>query len=367
MDDFDFAIDGNFENQLEADEESYAEEQEHTADDEIGYEEETGHEEQNPDDHHSDNVEPAASESIQDTEQIGASNGEDEIGYEDEDPDTTGQAEGDNLTEHQAAEASHSPGTSLTQEFIQQDSLLLENEEVNEPDEAGLRTAQYSGSANTEGRGGLPISEDSTSRNHYEDEDEELGNLQHDADYAVDESSAEVREVTEEDVDEEGFNASETAQKSLSNPASDLPDVAVVYNRAHYSLFGSQNDDPETFFLSDAEELDRPSSHFLSSIREVIVDDISAKDRLSVRIDQLSGLEFSDSSDAAFLGRHFREIIECYNKLLANDGLAPETLLIRLLVHQDSEEVFSDLVAGASAGKGSIRPPGGLRRRHLPS
>ncbi|KAK3379547.1 hypothetical protein B0T24DRAFT_663706 [Lasiosphaeria ovina] len=171
----------------------------------------------------------------------------------------------------------------------------------------------------------------------------------------------------EESVDPQNSNGDATRKSSLSgasiNPVSGVdeldqdaadmlefshpfPVVEVLYNECRYSLFGSPNDDPDSYFLSDFEELDGPLSGFLNSIRDVLGDDISPLDELLVRIDSLN-LEFGEKSRPKFLTRTFREIVDCHTALVDIEAIESQPLVLRLSSRPDCEERFLRLLEDA--------------------
>lgn len=71
-------------------------------------------------------------------------------------------------------------------------------------------------------------------------------------------------------------------------------DIVVQYGDSDYQLFAkSTEDDPNRYFLSDRTTLDLPLAEFLSSIREVIAQELSPLDELVMSIDGL-GVEFAE-------------------------------------------------------------------------
>ncbi|KAG7290786.1 hypothetical protein NEMBOFW57_000789 [Staphylotrichum longicolle] len=146
-------------------------------------------------------------------------------------------------------------------------------------------------------------------------------------------------------------NDLEDALDDLSHSLVDAPDLEVLYNEDCYSLFGTLDDDPESYFLSDVQELDRPLSQFLSALRAVISDEIAPTDEVVIRFDPLD-LEFGERSNEKFLGRSFREILNCHTAVSRVRGF-PADPVIHLAVRRDSEDHFLELLAEAELGKGS--------------
>ncbi|KAK3302344.1 uncharacterized protein B0T15DRAFT_496814 [Chaetomium strumarium] len=144
----------------------------------------------------------------------------------------------------------------------------------------------------------------------------------------------------------------EHALDDLTRSSNEVPDIEVVYNEECYSLFGTPDDDPESYFLSDIRELDRPLSQFLSAIRAVISDEIAPTDELAVLFDPL-GLEFGERSNVQFLNRSFREILDCHATLM-NISTASSMHgdpVVHLIIRRDSEEHFQELLTKAELVK----------------
>lgn len=67
--------------------------------------------------------------------------------------------------------------------------------------------------------------------------------------------------------------------------------IVVVYQATEYALFStSENEDPDSYFLSDISILRKPLSTFFASIRHIIQDDLSGEDELCLTVEVL-GLE----------------------------------------------------------------------------
>ncbi|KAK3692236.1 hypothetical protein B0T22DRAFT_7722 [Podospora appendiculata] len=144
---------------------------------------------------------------------------------------------------------------------------------------------------------------------------------------------------------------------NTSDTSAEVPDIRVLYNEVDYSLFGSLTDDPDTYFLTDANELDGPLSDFLCSLREVIAHEISPHDELAIRIEPLT-LEFGERSRKRFLRRSFREILDCYAALFANQAVDTPRLVLQLLVRHDCEERFVELLESTGISEGPSRVSG---------
>ncbi|AEO68804.1 uncharacterized protein THITE_2118472 [Thermothielavioides terrestris NRRL 8126] len=144
----------------------------------------------------------------------------------------------------------------------------------------------------------------------------------------------------------------EEALEDLTSSLAEVPDISVLMDDECFSLFGTPDDDPDSYFLSDAQELDRPLSQFLSAIRAVMSDDIAPTDELVLCVQPL-GLEFGERSNERFLRRTFREIWECYTTLREASAITGN-MVIHLTVRRDSEEHYLELLAQAeAAAKGS--------------
>jgi hypothetical protein len=140
----------------------------------------------------------------------------------------------------------------------------------------------------------------------------------------------------------------ENALDDLTRSSNEVPDIEVVYNEECYSLFGTPDDDPDSYFLSDIRELDQPLSQFLSTIRAVISDEIAATDEVVVLFDPL-GLEFGERSNVQFLNRSFREILDCHASLkkASTASSMHGDPVVHLIVRRDCEEHFQELLTKA--------------------
>jgi hypothetical protein len=159
-------------------------------------------------------------------------------------------------------------------------------------------------------------------------------------------------ETTHEElaVDHHGVDLDKELE-NLAQGLSEVPDIEVLYNQECYSLFGTSDDDPDSYFLSEVHELDRPLSQFLSALRAVISDDIAPTDELVIRFDPLD-LEFGERSSEKFLNRSFREILDCHLTLGRVPGVSADPV-IHLTVRRDSEEHFLEILADVERVKGS--------------
>ncbi|KAK4044629.1 hypothetical protein C8A01DRAFT_42538 [Parachaetomium inaequale] len=182
------------------------------------------------------------------------------------------------------------------------------------------------------------------------DADEEAASEHHDGnDLTVDDFD---HETTHEQLaaDHHGVDLDKELE-SLAHSLSEIPDIEVLYNQECYSLFGTSDDDPDSYFLSEVHELDRPLSRFLSALRAVISDDIAPTDELVIRFDPLD-LEFGERSSEKFLNRSFREILDCHLTLGRVPGVSADPV-IHLTVRRDSEEHFLEILADVERVKGS--------------
>ncbi|KAK4156710.1 hypothetical protein C8A00DRAFT_12382 [Chaetomidium leptoderma] len=143
----------------------------------------------------------------------------------------------------------------------------------------------------------------------------------------------------------------EKALEDFSQSLADMPDVEVLYNEEVYSLFGTSDDNPLSYFLSDVKELDRPLSQFFSALRAVVSDELTPTDELVIRFDPLD-LEFGERSNESFLTRSFREVLDCHATLGRVPGISADPV-IHLTVRRDSEDHFLELLAEAQLVKGS--------------
>jgi len=168
--------------------------------------------------------------------------------------------------------------------------------------------------------------------------------------------------------------ADEGGDSATGTPAGEVSDVMVHYNGAEYELCASvHNEDPETYFFADNDNLDAPLWEFFSRLRDVIKDEIESSDDLVIEVPQLK-LEFSEvchvvgffPPDSApdllqgtsneFLYKYtFRDILNLYHRFKYNDGLEDSEcprLVVRLLTKPNCQERFATLMEAADAGRG---------------
>ncbi|KAI1097363.1 hypothetical protein F4804DRAFT_178027 [Jackrogersella minutella] len=131
-------------------------------------------------------------------------------------------------------------------------------------------------------------------------------------------------------------------------------EMYISYGQTDYRLFAkTEDDDPNQYFLRDMSALELPLSQFLSSLREVVADEVSPLDELVMHVDGL-GLVFSESSASDILEEFtFGDILSLYDRLVKNDGaeLAP-CLYTFLMVRPNCHQRLMALLDSASSGRG---------------
>ncbi|KAL2170546.1 hypothetical protein VTG60DRAFT_4654 [Thermothelomyces hinnuleus] len=265
---------------------------------------------------------------------------QDEIGYEDDDHLATGVNAGESNTEASEADGGlpSIPSEEHLEAASQADDSHLEAS-IQENDESWNRgdidLEPYN--ENTESQGSLGHTNEAEPSEH-----EQRSGLD-----AVDEFTPEQRNADHYD------GNLEEELENLAHTVSEIPDIEVIYNQECYSLFGTSDDDPDSYFLSDVKDLDRPLSQLLSALRAVISEEIAPSDELLIRFDPLD-LEFGERSNAKFLNRTFREILDCHSTLRRVPGVSADPVII-LTVRRDSEEHFLEILADAERVKN--RPP----------
>ncbi|KAF3059402.1 hypothetical protein GL218_04915 [Daldinia childiae] len=131
-------------------------------------------------------------------------------------------------------------------------------------------------------------------------------------------------------------------------------EMYISYGNTDYRLFAkSEADDPNKYFLSDMAALEFPLGQLLSSLRDVISDELSPLDELVMHVDVL-GLEFSESSTAEILEKFtFGDILGLYDRLVKNDGSEPPPdLYTYLMVRPNCRQRFIALRDSADSGRG---------------
>ncbi|KAK8022142.1 conserved glutamic acid-rich protein [Apiospora rasikravindrae] len=131
-------------------------------------------------------------------------------------------------------------------------------------------------------------------------------------------------------------------------------DIVVQYGDSDYQLFAkSTEDDPNRYFLSDRSTLDLPLADFLSSIREVIAQELSPLDELVMSIDGL-GVEFAETTTRDFIERYtFGDMLVLYDNLASNDDadFKPDIHIV-LQVRPNCSQRLAALVDQANSGRG---------------
>jgi hypothetical protein len=373
--DFDFGLDRSYEQAEHALAEGSP-----SAADALGYEAKAGDADQGTRAATDDNINTA--EGAEDAgNDVGAEvDYQDEIGYEDDDLVATDINADLNITETGDAEvvelpndlpegdsesarlvdASHTealtpgPGESWNQDISFEDHAegLNVQEELVEPNEPGhgeSLSPQDQLANPEEGQGGSSTLEDEfVQLDEHDGEEDTAERLEGDdltADNFDDETTHEQFGI------DHHTNDLDDVLDDLSQSLPRVPDIEVVYNDECYSLLGTSDDDPESYFLSEAKELDRPLSQFLSALRAVIANEIAPTDELVIRFDPLE-LEFGEHSNKQFLSRSFRELLDCHATLGRVPGTSADPV-IQLMVRRDSEEHFLELLAQAELVKGS--------------
>ncbi|KAI2626535.1 hypothetical protein GGR54DRAFT_637105 [Hypoxylon sp. NC1633] len=131
-------------------------------------------------------------------------------------------------------------------------------------------------------------------------------------------------------------------------------EMVISYGSTDYRLFAkSEDDDPNQYFLSDMTALELPLSQFLSSLRDVIADEVSPLNELVMHVDGL-GLKFSESSSSDMLEQFtFGDILGLYDKLVENDGAeSAPTLYTYLMVRPNCHQRLMALFDSANSGRG---------------
>ncbi|KAI1752411.1 hypothetical protein F4782DRAFT_153511 [Xylaria castorea] len=130
--------------------------------------------------------------------------------------------------------------------------------------------------------------------------------------------------------------------------------VYISYGETDYRLFAkSEDDDPNQYFLTDKSVLDLPLNLFLSSLREVISEEVSPLDDLELQVDGL-GIEFSESTSLDFLGKFtFGDLVVLYDKLVKNEEAeSSPPMFTYLTVRPSCIRRMMALGESANAGRG---------------
>jgi hypothetical protein len=146
--------------------------------------------------------------------------------------------------------------------------------------------------------------------------------------------------------------------------------VLVNYGDTEYRLFArSEDDDPNQYFLSDVRAVNCSLGEFISHLRDVISEELSALDELVLHIDGL-GLEFgevrtdpdvltntlltlSQSVNSDFLQNNsFSDVLAVWDMLAQNDEAEVTDLYVYLIVRPSCVQRLAALVAQAKSGRG---------------
>jgi hypothetical protein len=308
--------------------------------------------------HEDAQTEAASNEELQTTEvtqnAAGDADGEeyhDEIGYEDDDDDhiITTDVNAD-LESTKAPETDAGLSSALSEGHPEPAQVIDESraEESTHEEDATMHQ-----NLDSEKHG-----ETINPQDDFEDpnaDEEDTANIMGDDDLTVDDFNDETlqEQYATDHVEEPHSDLSDLDQEieDLAHSLAGIHDIEVLYKEECYSLIGTPDDDPNSYFLSDTNELDHPLSQFLSTLRAVISNEMSPTDELVVRFDPLD-LEFGERSNDKFLSRSFREILDCHAALAAREaGISPDPV-IHLVVKRDSEEHFLELLADADLDDG---------------
>ncbi|KAI1340469.1 hypothetical protein F5Y15DRAFT_40729 [Xylariaceae sp. FL0016] len=155
----------------------------------------------------------------------------------------------------------------------------------------------------------------------------------------------------------EGQGSPSAGSNSNKEPALSVAvrhEMFISYGETDYKLFAkSEGDDPNQYFLSDMTALELPLAQFLSSLREVISEEISPLDELVLHVDGL-GLEFSESTGTDFLEKFtFGDILNLFDQLVKNDEAdPPPDLYSYLMVRPNCSQRLVALMDSANTGRG---------------
>ncbi len=133
--------------------------------------------------------------------------------------------------------------------------------------------------------------------NEENGEDEEDGEDGYPTNHVV-QSEAGTRDqyanVSQEDSGEDEKQGSRGLPARHSSPVAVRHEMYISYGQTDYKLFAkSEDDDPNHYFLKDTSALELTLAEFLSSLRDVISEEVSPLDELVMHIDGL-GLEFAE-------------------------------------------------------------------------
>lgn len=273
---------------------------------------------------------------------------DDEIGYEDEEPVAAEIATDASAQQASVADTQSPSGLASNEQDKQFIEATKAQPELSEDMTADVQTAdnQELEYEQFEEISQPPETDNVVSAAEAADTAEESGLDNPVGDSNVQEESTQGEDLSEHRSPGTAFDELENAATEASDSLHEVPDITVFYNEGSYALFGSPDDDPDSYFLPDAEALDRPLSELFASIRDILSEEIKPQDELQIRIDSLS-LEFGEKSRKRFLRRSLREIADCYNALLDTNIVKDPTLVLDLVVRQDCEERFMELLEDA--------------------
>ncbi|RDL40757.1 uncharacterized protein BP5553_00736 [Venustampulla echinocandica] len=169
---------------------------------------------------------------------------------------------------------------------------------------------------------------------------------------------------------EEGAKTTNENEATNANSPITAPDVVVVYQSMEYSLFSkSEDDNPDSFFLSDLKVLESSLDVFFEDIRNVIHEDLADEDELCLSVEDL-GLEIEEvrlptncmylsqlttmeQNSTLFREHTLGDIIGVYNKLLSNDDRqSSRPLYMSIGARPNFSKRLVVLTSGAAEGKG---------------
>ncbi|KAI8947154.1 hypothetical protein F4801DRAFT_592798 [Xylaria longipes] len=153
-----------------------------------------------------------------------------------------------------------------------------------------------------------------------------------------------------------GSNTSAIGANNRDDPIElvDHYGVYISYGETDYRLFAkSEDDDPNQYFLTDKKALDLSLTQFLTSLRDVISEEVSPLDDLVLQVDGL-GIEFSESTTSDFLGKFtFGDLVVLYDKLVKNEEAeSSPPIYTYLTVRPNCIRRMMALGESANAGRG---------------
>ncbi|KAK3368116.1 hypothetical protein B0H63DRAFT_528499 [Podospora didyma] len=349
VDDFDFNLDGTYDNDAQylstgLDAQGPANT---TAEFEIGYEEDGAQEEPHP-----DLAEEAIDEQTHPLEAAQEPSGgadqeyNDEIGYEDEQPGQRATASSSVVNAEHTQSATLDSGLSP--------GLFEDNPEPSH--ETSNTQANITESKPSEAPGHNPDLEELSEGllgDEFADQNEDAPNLNGDNNQEFHAPGGEATSIHDPDQHYAQKNMDPTLDQEedatdRSDSFTEIPDIAVYYNDCRYSLFGTPSDSNETYFLSDVQVLDGPLSTFLSYLREIVQYECQGHDELYIRVESPliapPALEFGEKSRKRFLRRSLREILDCHTTLSAVEATESPEIALHLLIRHDPEVRFRRLV-----------------------